>query len=212
MKARISEIKAEHRNQLSKALKYLKRKDHASLEEFYSACEEFDPWDSSNVSVIKVNICSVLDLFISAGIIIQSIYGMHFRLLTHKSEDFMILLRELHIKTLMPLYRKLRELQIIEDRARQHRAKIFPKTTQAWRELDTKDAKLAVARFLMLDKIQQEDHLKRNQTWKDSKADVDYIRDEYGNNVSFCHLEVYSYYSYILDRFRARSQTVHQRQ
>lgn len=108
--------------------------------------------------------------------------------MSHKSNDFIIHLRHIHFEALTPFYRKLRELQIIEDRARQHRAKLFPKSTQAWRDMDTKDAKLAVARFMMLDKKQQEDHLSLNKTWKDSKMDVNNLCIEYENNVSIVSL------------------------
>ncbi|GJJ11368.1 hypothetical protein Clacol_005600 [Clathrus columnatus] len=168
VKARINNLKAEQRSQIFRAVKYLKAKEHAWLEDFYTAYEGLEPWAPPlNISEFK------------------NFYGMNSRLDVHKTNDFLLHLRHMHIKALTPLYRKLREMQAAEDQAKFRRAKLFPKSTQAWREMDTKDAKLAVARFLSLDNKQQEEHLNRNSTWKESKADVDHLRHEYYTDIVF---------------------------
>jgi hypothetical protein len=85
--------------------------------------------------------------------------------------------------TLRPLYARLQKLLVAEETAKAQRARQFPKSSQGWRHMDTRDAKLKVAKFLLMDKKQQDEMMSREPVWRDSTADVDRVVLEYKSNV-----------------------------
>ena len=101
----------------------------------------------------------------------------------HHTEDFLSRLRYMHIMALKPLYERLHNLLVTEDNAKAQRARLFPRSSQGWREMDTRDAKLKVAKFLLMDKRQQDEMIYRELAWRDSKADIDRVLLEYKSNV-----------------------------
>lgn len=101
----------------------------------------------------------------------------------HQTEDFLSRLRYMHIMALKPMYERLHKLLIIEETAKTQRARLFPKSSQGWREMDTRDAKLKIAKFLLMDKKQQDEMVNREPVWRDNKADVERVVLEYKSNV-----------------------------
>lgn len=100
-----------------------------------------------------------------------------------EADDFFSSLRYAHIKTLESLYKKMKELQAEEEKAKLERARTFPMTPQAWREMDTKDAKLKVATFVLLDPIGREEMLHREINWVKQKANIDCLLRDFSTNV-----------------------------
>jgi len=112
----------------------------------------------------------------------------------HQADDFISRLRFAHVITLKPYYERLHRLLLTEENAKVQRARLFPKSSQAWREMDTRDAKLKVAKFLLMDKKQQDDMVDREALWRGNKADVDRVVLEYKSNVRLYNnsIDVYS--------------------
>lgn len=102
----------------------------------------------------------------------------------HQSDDFLWRVRYIHIMALKPLYEKLQILLLTEENAKTQRARLFPKSSQGWRQMDTRDAKLNIANFLLMDRRQQAEMLSRESAWRDSKADIDKVMLEFNSNVS----------------------------
>ena len=113
----------------------------------------------------------------------QGFHRVERRLQMHQTEDFLSRLRYMHIMALKPLYERLHKLLIIEETAKTQRARLFPKSSQGWREMDTRDAKLKIAKFLLMDKKQQDEMVNREPVWRDNKADVERVVLEYKSNV-----------------------------
>jgi hypothetical protein len=108
---------------------------------------------------------------------------MERRLQGHQSDDFLSRLRYIHILALKPLYESLHKLLLAEETAKAQRARVFPRSSQTWREMDTRDAKLKVAKFLLMDKKQQDEIVSREPLWRDSQDDVNRVVLEHRSNV-----------------------------
>jgi hypothetical protein len=182
VKSRIAELKKEHRQQLAKAIKYqANEEDQMEVDEYFSL-DEHSNWPADLTETLKAR-----RLFETPSWIInvsQGLYRMERRLKMHQADDFVSRLRYTHITTLKPLYERLHKLQLVEENAKGQRARQFPKSSQAWREMDTRDAKLKVAKFLLMDKKKQDEMVGREAVWSGSRADVDRVVLEYKSNVS----------------------------
>ena len=132
----------------------------------------------------------------------------------HQSDDFLSRLRYMHILALKPLYEKLHKLLLSEETAKTQRARLFPRSSQAWREMDTRDAKLKVAKFLLMDTKQQDEMVSRELIWRESQADVSRVILEYRNNVrtldkskALIHHPIQIVFSQEVNNFVKESQT-----
>ncbi|KAF8511835.1 hypothetical protein BU17DRAFT_96897 [Hysterangium stoloniferum] len=169
LKARIAELRIEHKQQLAKAIKYRIHEENQLHKEQYLTVDELEDWTTpSNITE---------DL--------KSLHRMERQLAMHQSDDFISHIRYIHIMALKPLLEKLRDLAAVEERAKLQRALRFPKSSQAWRQMDTRDAKLKVARFLVADKKQQEEQISNNSVWKENRSDISAVILEYNTNVMF---------------------------
>ena len=120
---------------------------------------------------------------------------MEHRLQMYQANDFISHLRYTHIIALKPFYARLHRLLLAEENAKGQRARLFPKSSQAWREIDTRDAKLKVAKFLLMDKKQQDDILEREILWRGNRPDVDRVVLEYKSNVRLYNCGFEDYFS-----------------
>ncbi|KAF8584032.1 hypothetical protein K439DRAFT_1177565 [Ramaria rubella] len=167
LKAKIAELRMEHRQQLLKAIRYQVHEEQKMVKELYQTFDELDGWSAETIDKMK------------------SLHRMERHLQMHQADDFVSRIRYIHIMALKPFYEKLQKLLLVEEGARAQRARLFPKSSQAWREMDTRDAKLKVAKFLQMDKKQQDDMINREPVWSQSKADVERVVLEFRLNIMF---------------------------
>jgi len=169
LKAQIEKVKHQYRQEIVKAIQYLTHEEHQATGDQYVAFDYADLKGPLSHEFNEILMHSKRDRCI----------------VRQETDDFFSSLRYAHIKTLEPLYKKMKELQVEEEKSKLERARTFPMTPQAWREMDTKDAKLKVATFVMLDRIGQEEMLHREINWVKQKANIDCLLRDFSNNIVF---------------------------
>ena len=81
---------------------------------------------------------------------------------------------------MLPLYRRLAEMERVEEEARISRAAVFPQSIEEYQSMDVKAAQLRVARYLMADDTKKE-IMRTESSWSMQQTKV--LDDLYKINV-----------------------------
>ncbi|KIJ55235.1 hypothetical protein M422DRAFT_23844 [Sphaerobolus stellatus SS14] len=166
LKERLAELKEHHKREIEKAVQYRSHEEQKVIQDYYDMASDIRmPHRKGSAADMKA----------------QEQKDM--RLARFETDDIIQQLRDSYILAITPLQEKLKELQKGEEEQKLERAKTFPVTPQAWRDMDTRDAKLKVAQFLVMSRKDQEDTLRRESNWK--RKPLEFVLQQFQTDTVF---------------------------